>query len=198
MTESKKPTSDRLPLLAVKVPESEKLNARLRESLSEMSNTVPGKVSNQDNGLSYFENKWLSQSKFHESDNQDVQKLKAFIEDTANRSFRKPDPGMVLVVTSMWGMVSKTGMTGTRHNHAGLVSGAYYVDAGSSGAADGGLMQFYQQAELDEPTHRFQPESGQVFFFPSWLEHSVSRYTGLQPRIVIAFNLTAAPGTPSR
>ena len=194
MTKAKNATADRLPLLALKVPDYARLNTRLRDSLSEMSNTLTGKVSNQTNGLSYFDNKWLSQAELHESDNGDVQLLRSFIEETANRTFRKPDPGMVLSVTSMWGMVSKPGMTGNRHNHAGVVSGAYYVDAGSSGAKDGGLMQFYQQPELDQPTHRFQPESGQVFLFPSFLEHSVSRYEGKEPRIVIAFNLRATPG----
>lgn len=194
MTKAKNATADRLPLLALKVPDYARLNTRLRDSLSEMSNTLTGKVSNQTNGLSYFDNKWLSQAELHESDNGDVQLLRSFIEETANRTFRKPDPGMVLSVTSMWGMVSKPGMTGNRHNHAGVVSGAYYVDAGSSGAKDGGLMQFYQQPELDQPTHRFQPESGQVFLFPSFLEHSVSRYEGKEPRIVIAFNLRAMPG----
>ena len=194
MTKAKNATADRLPLLALKVPDYARLNTRLRDSLSEMSNTLTGKVSNQTNGLSYFDNKWLSQAELHESDNGDVQLLRSFIEETANRTFRKPDPGMVLSVTSMWGMVSKPGMTGNRHNHTGVVSGAYYVDAGSSGAKDGGLMQFYQQPELDQPTHRFQPESGQVFLFPSFLEHSVSRYEGKEPRIVIAFNLRAMPG----
>ena len=194
MTKAKNATSDRLPLLALKVPDYARLNTRLRDSLSEMSNTMKGQTSNQTNGLSYFDNKWLSQAELHESDNDDVQQLRSFIEETANRTFRKPDPGMVLRVTSMWGMVSKPGMTGNRHNHAGAVSGAYYVDAGSSGAKDGGLMQFYQQPELDQPTHHFQPESGQVFLFPSFLEHSVSRYEGKKSRIVIAFNLRAAPG----
>jgi uncharacterized protein (TIGR02466 family) len=191
-------TADRLPLLALKVPDYEVLNAGLRQSLADMSNNIPGKISNLANGSSYFENKWLSASNLHESDNPDVQKLRAFIEVTTNRSFRKPDPGTLLAVTSMWGMVSRTGMSGNRHNHAGLVSGAYYVDAGSSGVKDGGLMQFYQQVDLTQPTHRFQPESGQVFLFPSSLEHSVSLYEGKQPRMVIAFNLTVVPDLSNR
>jgi hypothetical protein len=89
----------------------------------------------------------------------------------------------------MWVMVSKSGMTGIRHNHSGRVSGAYYVDSGSSGALDGGLMQFFVKPQMNNPTHRLVPESGQVFLFPSSLEHSVSRYEGASARIVIAFNL---------
>lgn len=190
-------SANRLPLLALKLPGSDGLNVGLRQTLEDMSNNLPGKVSNLEAGASYFENKWLSSLELHESDNPDVQKLKAFIELTANRSFHNPEPGTVLAVTSMWGMVSRTGMSGSRHNHAGRVSGAYYVDAGSSGAKDGGLMQFYQRADLAQPTHRLQPESGQIFLFPSSLEHSVSRYEGKQPRMVIAFNLTIEPDTPS-
>lgn len=50
-------------------------------------------------------------------------------------------------------------------------------------------MQFFTDKEHMQPTHRFQPESGQLFLFPSSLEHSVSRYTGARARIVIALNL---------
>ena len=188
-TREKDPAKDRLPLLATRLPDSDNLNSRLRSSLAGMSKTVPGKVSNLTSGLSYFDNKWLSSTELHKNDNCDVQILVRFVEEIANRSFHKPDPDLVLSINSMWGMVSKSGMTGDRHNHAGRASGAYYVDAGSSGARDGGLMQFFVKPELDYPTHRLAPESGQLFLFPSSLEHSVSRYEGTSARIVIAFNL---------
>jgi len=157
--------------------------------LTGMSKTVPDKVSNQTGGVSYFDNKWLSSAELHRDDNCDIQILVKFVEEIANRSFHKPDPDLVLSISSMWGMVSKSGMEGNRHNHAGRVSGAYYVDTGSSGAQDGGLMQFFANPELDYPIHRLAPEPGQLFLFPSSLEHSVSRYEGTSPRIVIAFNL---------
>lgn len=189
VTMDKDPAKDRLPLLVTRLPDYDNLNSRLRNNLTGMSKTVPDKVSNQTGGLSYFDNKWLSSAELHKDPNHDVQILVKFVEEIANRSFHKPDPGLVLSISSMWGMVSKSGMTGNRHNHAGRASGAYYVDAGSSGAQDGGLMQFFVKPELSYPTHRLAPESGQLFMFPSSLEHSVSRYEGTSPRIVIAFNL---------
>jgi len=178
-----------LPVVAVKAPDYENLNRRLRSYLANMAETLPDRGSNQANGKSYFENKWLSDAQLHNSDNSDLQKLVAFAEETANRIFQLPEPGLVMSITSMWGMVSKAGLTGVRHNHAGRVSAAYYVDVGSSGESDGGLMQFFLRPELDQPTHRFRPESGQLFLFPSTLQHSVSRYEGANPRIVIALNL---------
>jgi uncharacterized protein (TIGR02466 family) len=180
----------KLPLVAVKAPDFEILNERLSDYLLNMSSVVPDRGSNADNGISYFENKWLSKSQLHKSNNTDLQKLVAFAEHTVNRMFRSPDPGMAVSIASMWGMISKSGLTGVRHNHAGRVSGAYYVDAGSSGETDGGLIEFYLKAGNAQPTHRFKPESGQLLLFPSTLEHSVSSYKGANPRIVIALNLT--------
>jgi hypothetical protein len=188
-TMDKDPAKDQLPLLVTRLPDYDNLNSRLRSSLTDMSKTVADKVSNQAGGLSYFDNKWLSSAQLHKDNNSDVQVLVKFIEAIANRGFRKPDPDLVLSISSMWGMVSKSGMTGNRHNHAGRASGAYYVDAGSSGDQNGGLMQFFAEPELGYPTHRLAPESGQLFMFPSSLEHSVSCYEGTSHRIVIAFNL---------
>lgn len=189
VTETNQANSIQLPVFAVKAPDYENLNTRLRSYLVNMAATVPNRGSNQASGKSYFENKWLSNAQLHQSDNNDVQKLVAFAEDAANRLFRIPDPGQAMSITSMWGMVSKAGLTGVRHNHAGRVSAAYYVDVGSSGESDGGLMQFFLRPELDQPTHRFKPEPGQLLLFPSALQHSVNRYAGADPRIVIAFNL---------
>jgi uncharacterized protein (TIGR02466 family) len=166
------------------------LNARLRDYLTALANKTQGCETNQASGQSYFENKWLSAATLHTSDNTDLRSITEFIEKTANQSVRKTDSSSWLSITSMWCMVSKKGMTGSRHNHAGRLSGAYYVDTGSSGASDGGLMQFYMNPEMQQPSHRFAPESGQMLLFPSSLEHSVSRYEGPAPRIVIAFNLS--------
>jgi uncharacterized protein (TIGR02466 family) len=181
---------EKLPVVAARVPDCENLNSDLRKHLLTMSNTIPDRVSNQQNGISYFDNKWLSESLLHKSENTGLQSLLRFAQQTANRMFQFPDPELVVSVTSMWSMVSKAGLAGVRHNHAGRVSGAYYVDAGSSGETDGGLIEFYQQPENTIPSHRFQPESGQLLLFPSSLEHSVSSYQGASPRIVISLNLS--------
>ncbi len=182
-------TAVRLPLVISSLPDCEAFNSRLRAYLTGLAEETTGQESNQAGGVSYFESKWLSPATLHSSENSDLQKLTALVEETANLSVRKPDPSSRLSITSMWCIISRQGMTGKRHNHAGRLSGAYYVDPGSSGASDGGLMQFFQHPDSNQPSHRFAPEAGQIFLFPSSLEHSVSRYKGSSQRIVIAFNL---------
>ncbi len=174
----------------VKAPDFTSLNQRLRNYLLNLSQSVPDSVSNNQSGVSYFDNKWLSQAQLHKNDNNDLQTLKTFAEQTANKLFRAPEPGLVISTTSMWSIISEAGLMGSRHNHRGRVSGAYYVDAGSSGETDGGLMQFYNQPGSSHPTHSFTPEPGLLLLFPSSLEHSVSAYTGESPRIVISLNMS--------
>lgn len=180
----------RLPVAMVKVPGFTSLNLHLRDYLLKLSQSVPDQVSNNPNGVSFFDNKWLSPAQLHKSNNKDLQSVKTFAEQTANKLFCPQEPGLVISTTSMWSIVSEAGLTGTRHNHKGRVSGAYYVDAGSSGETDGGLMQFYQQPGLSHPTHSFTPEAGLLLLFPSSLEHSVSAYTGESRRIIISLNMS--------
>lgn len=182
--------NDELPLIALRAPDHEALNAGLREILMTMSDTVPNRVSNQASKQPYFDNKWLSRTELYKNKDPSLQKFVRFAEQTANRKIHEPDSALVLSIMSMWCIVSRPGLVGKRHNHVGRVSGAYYVDAGSSGAQKGGLLQFFLNRQSSEPTHRIEPESGVIYLFPSTLEHSVSRYDSTDPRIVIALNLS--------
>ena len=177
-----------LPVLVARVPDHEQLNVRLRRLLIGQSQTVRDQVSNQSSGESYFDNKWLSRPDLHRSDDADIQTLVKFAELIVNRA---PGSGVgpAVSVASMWCIVSKPGLEGRRHKHSGRVSGSYYVDAGSSGARDGGLLQFYAQPDSPQPSHSIEPEPGHLYLFPSMLEHSVSRYDGTEPRVVIALNM---------
>ena len=177
---------DGLAVLAVRVPDHEQLNIRLKRLLIGKSETEPNQVSNQRHGQTYFDNRWLSRADLHTSDEPDLQTLVKFAERAANRALRSA-PGRPVSVTSMWCIVGKPGLKGRRHNHGGRVSGSYYVDAGSSGA-DGGLLQFYAKRGSARPSHSIKPESGVLYLFPAPLEHSVSRYAGTDPRIVIGLN----------
>jgi len=179
-----------LPLIAARIPNHEKLNVSLRETLMIMSETVPDKGSNLASGQSYFDKKWLSNAELHKNQDSSLRSIVSFAEKTANREAQKTDPGLVVSTASMWCIVSKPGLAGKRHRHAGIVSGAYYVDTGVSGAEHGGLLQFYLNPQSTQPTHVIEPVSGGLYLFPSTLEHSVSRYDGAAPRIVIALNLS--------
>lgn len=179
---------DGLPVLVARLPDHEQLNMRLRRLLIGKSQIEPDQVSNQRHGQTYFDNRWLSRANLHESDEPDIRSLVKFAELIANQALRS-DLGLAASVASMWCIVGKPGLVGRRHNHGGRVSGSYYVDAGSSGAQHGGLLQFYADRNSAQPSHSIEPESGLLYLFPSRLEHSVSRYDGPDPRVVIGLNM---------
>ena len=52
------------PFVTATIPDFEALNARLRETLIAMSQSIPDTVSNMADGRSYFENKWQSNRTF--------------------------------------------------------------------------------------------------------------------------------------
>jgi len=173
------------PLFVATVPVgAEALNVRLKDALLAMKSSVPDEGSHRASGQSYFENKWLSPNRLHESDSPVFQELAGTISALAGRFAGRP-----LQIASMWSIVSKEGMEGKAHAHQGAVSIAYYVDPGTSGEEAGGLMQFFANGPDKEPTHRVVPQAGMLILFPSRLQHSVSRYTGDRPRIVISANL---------
>lgn len=194
-----------VPYMAVSVPDYEGLNARLRETLTAISRTVPDAVSNMASGQSYFVNKWLSKSDLHLNPDRDIRSLVKFAEQTASREF--PGTGSEdLSVKSMWAIIGDTGLEGERHGHEGKVSAAYYVDVGSSGPDEGGELQFFEERgsrfwrrvraylgikpKEPPPSYAVSPRSGLLVLFPSALVHSVSRYSGSDPRIVISINLS--------
>lgn len=193
------------PYVTVTIPDSETLNARLTETLIAMSRSVPDAVSNMASGQSYFVNKWLSKSDLHLNLDPDIQSLVKFAEEAANREFQ-PAGSDKLSVTSMWAVVGEPGLKGERHEHEGKVSAAFYVAAGSSGPEDGGELQFFESLgsrflrrvrsrlglspKEPRPSHVVAPRSGLLVLFPSALTHSVSRYEGTDPRIVISINLS--------
>lgn len=193
------------PFVTVTVPDDDALNARLSETLIAMSQSVPDAVSNMASGQSYFVNKWLSKSDLHLNPDSDIQSLVKYAEDMASREFQ-PAGSAKLSVTSMWALVGEPGVEGERHEHEGRVSAAFYVAAGSSGPEDGGELQFFEtlgsrflrrvrarvglKPKEPRPSHVVAPRSGLLVLFPSALTHSVSRYKGTDPRIVISINLS--------
>lgn len=180
----------RFSLLSVKIPEHNSLNARLRDNILHMSETIPDTVSNLKSGTSFFLNKWLSKSDLHLRDDPDFGYVADFTRNMASQLIpiakRKPE----LAVTSMWCMVSKAGLKGRRHDHKGLVSAAYYVDPGSSSPENGGEILFFGAPGKNKaPTHSFTPEAGRLLLFPSSLYHAVNEYRDTKPRIVISINV---------
>ena len=98
-----------------------------------------------------------------------------------------------------WAVCYQAGDLQGLHVHpAANVSGVYYVTAppATLGPGDAGKISFYDprpranmiQLPFQATRHRYAPMPGDMFLFPSWLEHSVSPFHGDGMRICIAFN----------
>lgn len=98
-----------------------------------------------------------------------------------------------------WAVAYKAGHTQGLHVHPNAnVSGVYYVSAPPSTLEPGdvGKISFYDprpratmiQLPFQANRHRIAPVPGDMYLFPSWLEHSVSAFQGEGTRICIAFN----------
>jgi len=98
-----------------------------------------------------------------------------------------------------WAVIYKAGHTQGLHFHPSAnVSGVYYVSAPSIALepGDAGKISFYDpraratmiQLPFQVNRHRVAPIPGDMYLFPSWLEHSVSAFQSEGTRICIAFN----------
>ena len=98
-----------------------------------------------------------------------------------------------------WAVSYKAGHTQGLHVHPGAnVSGVYYVSAPPAALepGDAGKISFYDprpratmaQLPFQATRHRVAPVPGDMYLFPSWLEHSVSAFQGEGTRLCIAFN----------
>ena len=98
-----------------------------------------------------------------------------------------------------WAVSYKAGHTQGLHVHPNAnISGVYYVSAPQSALepGDNGKISFYDpraratmiQLPFQVNRHRVAPTPGDMYLFPSWLEHSVSAFQGEGERLCIAFN----------
>jgi uncharacterized protein (TIGR02466 family) len=178
------------PFAVTLLPGAEALNGRLRRALLDMAASVPDKVTTMRSGRPSFDNRWLSHTRLHLEGPPVFAELAAAIEAAAEQKVRRRGDEPPLRIDTMWSIVSRAEMVGRRHNHSGRVSIAYYVDAGSTGPVDGGLLQFHKDAAQAAPSYAVAPQAGLLVIFPSSLYHSVSRYRGTAPRIVVSANLS--------
>ena len=108
-------------------------------------------------------------------------------------------PAKVDFILWGWAVSYKAGHTQGLHVHPGAhVSGVYYVTAPQAALepGDGGKISFYDprpratmnQLPFQATRHRIAPVPGDMYLFPSWLEHSVAAFQGDGMRLCIAFN----------
>jgi uncharacterized protein (TIGR02466 family) len=124
------------------------------------------------------------------------------VQDYANLLIRQElsrPPQKVDFVLWGWAVIYKAGHTQGLHVHPNAnVSGVYYVTAPpvALDPGDAGKISFYDprpratmtQLPFQVTRHRIAPLPGDMYLFPSWLEHSVSAFQGEGTRICIAFN----------
>lgn len=102
-----------------------------------------------------------------------------------------------------WINVLRRGAYHTTHMHPGATwAGVYYVTAGTSGADDGGVIEFINTGNTVLPYQvngktiernrkiRIDPRPGLLLLFPGSLWHTVLPYYGSSPRITVAFNVS--------
>lgn len=166
---------------------SEELIGECRASIIDYSLNTPSRDTNNARGGSYFRNKWLSTKDLHLNGDCDLNRLLAEILKCANLC------GPILGSTSnnlefhtCWAMISLSGFEGYPHCHAGLVSGVFYIDSGSSSYQEGALKFCTQSGVV---TSIIKPKTGELILFPSTQYHFVSSYLSEQKRIVFSFNL---------
>ncbi|MFM7087773.1 MAG: putative 2OG-Fe(II) oxygenase [Cyanobium sp.] len=170
------------------------LNAELRALVLRLSQSSPGQQSNMASGRSYFRHKWLSPKDLHQRDEPVLQAVCAGLRQQAETACQEllgvPQP---LTITACWALVSRQGMAGRPHSHQGLISGAYYVDAGASGAPGCGGLFLTWPGGSGTP-QQWQPRTDRLLLFASALAHAVSPYQAEQPRITLSFNLDRRDG----
>ncbi len=100
-----------------------------------------------------------------------------------------------------WANLLTRGAYFNPHAHADAAwSGVYYVDAGDSDPAVGGVLMFRDPRAgagmvigegnaFDSATsYQLTPRTGELVIFPAWLLHWVTPYQSDRPRISVSFN----------
>jgi uncharacterized protein (TIGR02466 family) len=108
-------------------------------------------------------------------------------------------PSKVDFVLWGWAVCYKAGDLQGIHVHPNAnISGVYYVTAppATLEKGDAGKISFYDprpranmnQLPFQATRHRQAPVPGDMYLFPSWLEHSVAPFQGEGERVCIAYN----------
>jgi len=190
-----------IPVLKYLWPDSEELNARLRQVILAKMAGSSGVVDTNVGG-------WHSERDLSTWDDPSI----AALVERVGRMARE----LVAVTVSNplpehfdewriegWANVNRRGAFNKAHHHAGggsnnLWSGIYYVDEGGRHQG-GGVTRFEDRSGVPkeilrcpDPFEReltIVPQSGLMVFFPATLRHAVTRYEGDGDRVTIAFNL---------
>jgi uncharacterized protein (TIGR02466 family) len=173
--------------------------------LETLVNEIAAREPNSTSGTT-TEGGFQTKEDLFQRDNPGIAALKPHIfsavQDYANLLIRQElsrPPQKVDFVLWGWAVIYKAGHTQGLHVHPNAnVSGVYYVTAPpvALDPGDAGKISFYDprpratmtQLPFQVTRQRIAPVPGDMYLFPSWLEHSVSAFQGEGTRICIAFN----------
>jgi len=191
------------PLLSHHWPDSEGLNAELRDRVLEHERQHPGMELTNRGG-------WHSSTGNLEfcgaAGNRLIERIQATIQEATLRVYaeygQRPEPWDWAF--SIWANVNRRGDFNQIHTHPGATwSGVYYVDHGetTSDAAGTAIHLFDPNPartniffpELSASEVLFKPDPGLMILFPSYVPHAVLPHRGERPRISIAFNARRDP-----
>ena len=193
------------PFAVCRLATADTVNAALRPRILAREKAAPGNVISNVGG-------WQSEDDFLDWGGpegvQVIEATKALaLRLTAARDGRPIRPAWKV---HAWANVNRAGQWNDSHAHPGNYwSAAYYIDDG--GAADDpalggefeiqdprglmpamyapGLVFAMPDGDAAGAAMLFRPRAGEMFLFPSWLNHAVRPYHGSGTRISIAFNL---------
>ncbi len=200
------------PLLAFMVPDHTAINETLRKAILDREASTPATQDYEVVGwssphdLSMLEWAGADLKRLFDPVVQVATQVTEYSDRVPGRSADRPEWQIVEV----WANVQRKGGSNAVHPHPGSFwSGVYYVDVGdiSDDGKHGGALQLfdprgclprmlapylrYAVPELHDAGKNisFMPTAGQCVLFPGWLYHAVGIYTGVKPRISVAFNL---------
>ena len=144
----------------------------------------------------------LVESKFdlfsHDSDiiQKTTQWIGSCIKETVNH-IQMEKHGYYINFNDSWYHITKTNGTHEPHLHPSCSwCGVFYIQSGDEGSGDTVFQNPVKSTYIDRGTQflnnmsivRVKPRDGMLVLFPSYLIHYQALYTGMQDRVVIAFN----------
>ncbi len=188
------------PLIGGYLPESAELAAELEPIILARWEADPGIARSNVGG-------WHSDTRMLEWAGEPMRRLVARIVDLADANtedLRAQEKGRRGWVLEAWANVSQAGASNVAHTHPSCFwSAVFYVKVGEG---EGGEILFHDPRlpylNMHAPDLRFRhfgpeqemalrPSMGMLLLFPSWLSHSVLPWSGEEPRISVAVNLSA-------
>lgn len=188
------------PIAAYPWPESEKLNAALREVILKVEAKHGGIKRSNVGG-------WHSQTDLLNWDHDCVRSLrerirKMSVDMTAAVVTGAESKRRLSFAVDAWANVSRDGDYNNVHDHPMAIwSGVYYVAAGEADPdiAMNGKLELLDprpainmlrlESSIFEGRYLIDPLPGLMVFFPSWLKHFVHPFRGKGERISISFNI---------